>query len=172
MAHKTLIDGTAYEISGGRTLVDGTTYSIDKGKTLVDGTAYEVGFEPAIMYSITTASSGSASGSLDRAYIYFFHPETGDTVYINSACNGFVGELNSGTTFDALNSSFELPAGTVITCYVNTKGSLMSTTITVNGTVVASVKGGGTTYDYTVVSNAEIKLKSSSTLGSITITET
>lgn len=45
MAHKTLINGTAYEISGGRTLVNGTGYSIDKGKTLVGGTAYEVGFQ-------------------------------------------------------------------------------------------------------------------------------
>lgn len=44
MAHKTLIGGTAYEISGGKTLVSGTAYSIDKGKTLVGGTAYEVGF--------------------------------------------------------------------------------------------------------------------------------
>lgn len=44
MAHKTLINGTAYEITGGRTLVNGTGYSIDKGKTLVGGTAYEVGF--------------------------------------------------------------------------------------------------------------------------------
>ena len=44
MSHKTLIGGTAYEISGGKTLVNGTAYSIDKGKTLVGGTAYEVGF--------------------------------------------------------------------------------------------------------------------------------
>ena len=44
MAHRTLINGTAYEIAGGKTLVGGTAYSIDKGKTLVGGTAYEVGF--------------------------------------------------------------------------------------------------------------------------------
>lgn len=44
MAHKTLINGTSYEISGGRTLVNGTGYSIDKGKTLVGGTAYEINF--------------------------------------------------------------------------------------------------------------------------------
>ena len=44
MAHKTLIGGTAYEISGGKTLVDGTAYSIKNGKTLVGGTVYEVGF--------------------------------------------------------------------------------------------------------------------------------
>lgn len=44
MASKTLIGGTAYEISGGKTLVNGTAYSIKNGKTLVGGTAYEVGF--------------------------------------------------------------------------------------------------------------------------------
>jgi hypothetical protein len=44
MAHKTLIGGTAYEISGGKTLVDGTTYNINGGKTLVGGTAYKIEF--------------------------------------------------------------------------------------------------------------------------------
>lgn len=44
MAHKALIGGTAYEITGGKTLVNGTAYSIASGKTLVDGTAYDVGF--------------------------------------------------------------------------------------------------------------------------------
>lgn len=44
MAHKTLIGGTAYEVSGGKTLVGGTAYSIKNGKTLVGGTAYDVGF--------------------------------------------------------------------------------------------------------------------------------
>lgn len=48
MAHKTLVGGTAYEISGGKTLIDGTGYEISKGKTLVGGTAYEVGFAPAM----------------------------------------------------------------------------------------------------------------------------
>lgn len=33
--HKTMVDGTAYEIKGGRTLVDGTAYDVKKGKTLV-----------------------------------------------------------------------------------------------------------------------------------------
>lgn len=53
MAHKTLIGGTAYEISGGKTLVGGTAYSIDKGKTLVGGTAYEISFgAPLISFKI------------------------------------------------------------------------------------------------------------------------
>ena len=55
MSHKTMIDGVAYEISGGKTLVGGTAYSIDKGKTLVGGTAYEVGFAPdTVILTITT----------------------------------------------------------------------------------------------------------------------
>ena len=44
MGHKTLIGGTAYEISGGKTLVDGTAYGISGGKTLIGGTAYDVSF--------------------------------------------------------------------------------------------------------------------------------
>lgn len=48
MAHKTLVNGTSYEISGGKTLVNGTAYSISGGKTLVGGTAYEIGFGKSI----------------------------------------------------------------------------------------------------------------------------
>lgn len=44
MAHKTLVDGTSYEVTGGRTLVDGTGYDVTGGRTLVDGTGYDVSF--------------------------------------------------------------------------------------------------------------------------------
>lgn len=44
MAHKTLVNGTAYEVKGGRTLVDGTGYSIKGGRTLVEGTGYDISF--------------------------------------------------------------------------------------------------------------------------------
>ena len=60
MAHKTLIGGTAYEISGGKTLVDGTAYSIDKGKTMVGGTVYEVGFRKFVpLYDFGTFTTDS-----------------------------------------------------------------------------------------------------------------
>lgn len=42
--HKTLINGTGYEIKSGRVLIDGTGYSIKKGRTLIDGTGYDIGF--------------------------------------------------------------------------------------------------------------------------------
>lgn len=44
MAHKTLVGGTAYNISGGKSMVSGTAYNIKGGKTLVGGTGYNIGF--------------------------------------------------------------------------------------------------------------------------------
>ena len=44
MAHKTMVSGTSYEITGGKTLVDGTSYSVKNGKVLVDGTEYDISF--------------------------------------------------------------------------------------------------------------------------------
>lgn len=52
MAHKTLVNYTAYEISGGKTLVEGTSYSVKNGKVLVGGTEYDISFllPPAALY--------------------------------------------------------------------------------------------------------------------------
>lgn len=47
-AHKTLVDGTAYEVKGGKCLVNGTVYSIKKGRTLIGGTGYDIAFEETI----------------------------------------------------------------------------------------------------------------------------
>ncbi len=44
MAHKTLINGTNYEVKGGKCLVNGTVYNILKGRTLIDGTGYDIVF--------------------------------------------------------------------------------------------------------------------------------
>lgn len=46
--HKTLVNGTAYEIKGGKCLVNGTVYNILKGRTLIDGTGYDINFEPDV----------------------------------------------------------------------------------------------------------------------------
>ena len=46
MAHKTLISGTAYSVTGGRELIGGTGYSIKKGRTLIGGTRYDITFAP------------------------------------------------------------------------------------------------------------------------------
>ena len=44
MAHKTLINGTVYEIMGGKCLVNGTSYNIKKGRTLINGTGEDIVF--------------------------------------------------------------------------------------------------------------------------------
>ena len=44
MAHKTLVNGTVYEVKGGKCLVNGTSYDIKKGRTLINGTGYDITF--------------------------------------------------------------------------------------------------------------------------------
>lgn len=46
--HKALVNGTAYEIKGGKCLVNGTVYNILKGRTLIGGTGYDINFEPDV----------------------------------------------------------------------------------------------------------------------------
>lgn len=47
MAHKTLVNGTAYEVTGGKCLVNGTSYDIKKGRTLIGGAGYDITFGPS-----------------------------------------------------------------------------------------------------------------------------
>lgn len=42
--HKTLIDGTGYEIKSGRVLIAVTGYGVKKGRTLIGGTGYDIKF--------------------------------------------------------------------------------------------------------------------------------
>lgn len=42
--HKALINGTDYEVRGGKCLVNGTVYDIQKGRTLIGGTGYDIEF--------------------------------------------------------------------------------------------------------------------------------
>lgn len=49
-AHKTLVNGTVYEVKGGKCMVNGTVYNILKGRTLIDGTGWDITFpEPLVM---------------------------------------------------------------------------------------------------------------------------
>ena len=50
MAHKTRVNGTVYDMKGGKCLVNGTVYNILKGRTLIGGTGYDITFpEPLVM---------------------------------------------------------------------------------------------------------------------------
>ena len=54
MAHKTLISGTAYSMTGGRELIGGTGYGCKNGKTLIGGTAFTVPFSKGIPLNTIT----------------------------------------------------------------------------------------------------------------------
>lgn len=54
MAHKTLISGTAYAVTGGRELIGGTGYDCKAGKTLIGGTAFTVPFSKGIPLNTIT----------------------------------------------------------------------------------------------------------------------
>lgn len=45
--HKALVNGTAYEVTGGKCLVNGIVYNILKGRTLIGGTGYDITFAPS-----------------------------------------------------------------------------------------------------------------------------
>lgn len=63
MAHKVCIDGTAYEIDGGKAMVNGAVYEIDHGTTLVNGAEYEVGFAPSEA-TVTITKTGGVSTAI------------------------------------------------------------------------------------------------------------
>lgn len=54
MAHKTLISGTTYSVTGGRELIGGTGYDCKAGKTLIGGTAFTVPFSKGIPLNTIT----------------------------------------------------------------------------------------------------------------------
>lgn len=56
--HNTLIDGTAYEIKGGKGLVGGTVYDVKKGRTLVNGTGYDIAFDSGLL-KVTITGEGT-----------------------------------------------------------------------------------------------------------------
>ena len=88
MAHKTLVNGTSYEITGGKTLVNGTSYSISKGRTLVNGTGYDVSFKTPISgFPVGTSVYLYEGGGTAVEYI-IVQQGNPDTSTYDSSCNG------------------------------------------------------------------------------------
>lgn len=88
MAHKTMVDATAYEISGGKVLDNGTAYGIDHGRVMDAGTVYDIEFKTvtpvgdlAIGASVYMKVNGAA-----KEFIVV-HQGKPSSLYDNS-CNG------------------------------------------------------------------------------------
>ena len=137
MAQKTMIDGTAYGISGGKSMVDGTVYSIAKGRTMVDGTGYDIPFgSSTIVVNIT------GSGSSMFCYV----------------------KINDVSYYQA--TSLEIERGTTISLTARgTSTGATRSKIYLNGKLVASASSSNpaATYDFTPgddISTVDIAMES------------
>lgn len=109
MAHKTLVNGTSYEISGGKTLVNGTAYSISGGKTLVGGTAYNIGFGTPIG-NLAVGSSVYAKYTGTPYEFLVVHQGLPDATLYDSSCDGtwlVMKNIFSKKAWDSTNNDYE-----------------------------------------------------------------
>ena len=89
MSHKTLVNGTSYEISGGKTLVNGTAYSISGGKTLVGGTAYSIGLGTGTpIGDLAVGSSVFMNVNGVSTEFIVIHQGLPDTTFYDTSCDG------------------------------------------------------------------------------------
>ena len=87
MAHKTLINGTSYDIKSGRTLIGGTGYDIKKGRTLIGGTGYDIKFTTPIgELPAGTIVYMNVDGA--RTPYIVVHQGNPDTTVYGASCNG------------------------------------------------------------------------------------
>ena len=116
MAHKTLVGGTAYEISGGKTLVGGTAYSIAGGKTLVGGTAYDISFlspdpilannDPATIQKVVQNGQAENYWSVGDIVPIVLNGTVGRLTFSNETYYAFIIDFNH-------NIDWEAPSGSV-----------------------------------------------------------
>ena len=87
--HKTLINGTVYEVKGGKCMVNGTVYNILKGRTLIGGTGYDITF-PSAGRKIETLNVGQSVyanvGGVRKEFIVV-HQGKPSSMY-DESCNG------------------------------------------------------------------------------------
>ena len=90
MAHKTLINGTTYDISGGRELVNGTGYTKKKGRVLVNGTGYDIPFSNGIPIGTLPVGSVVKIGVNGKSYDFLVVNQgipSNSSLY-DSSCDG------------------------------------------------------------------------------------
>lgn len=116
MAHRTLIGGTGYDISGGRDLIGGTGYGKKKGRVLVNGTGYDVPFSSGFVLTMERASD--SYGKQD--------PYSGI---------GYSGKIRNGVEYNGESVAFTnggvvtVAAGDSVTIYVGGAEDTLAVTI-------------------------------------------
>ena len=90
MAHKTLISGTAYSVTGGRELIGGTGYAKKKGRVLVNGTGYDIPFSSGIPIGTLPVGSVVKIGVNGKSYDFLVVNQgipSNSSLY-DSSCDG------------------------------------------------------------------------------------
>lgn len=66
--HRTMTDGTSFEITAGRCMAQGTVYEIKQGRTLVEGTAYDIMFSKTQIVMISGSRGSDSSVNIDGVH--------------------------------------------------------------------------------------------------------
>lgn len=87
--HKTLVNGTVYQVKGGKCLVNGTVYNILKGRTLIGGTGYDITFLSAgtKLSALDVGQSVFTNVSGVKKEFLVVHQGLPSSLY-DSSCNG------------------------------------------------------------------------------------
>ena len=111
-AHKTIVNGTAYTVKGGKCMVNGTVYNILKGRTLINGTGWDITFPSAVTMPVKGDLITMNLDGTDRQYRVLKIVD-GTTVEVlgmwNVSTSNMFGSNNtySGNTLDTyLNSTW------------------------------------------------------------------
>jgi hypothetical protein len=152
MAHFTKIDGTIYEIIGGKTMINGTGYNIRNGKTLVDGTGYDIPFGANVRFYGEYGTSGVENAEWRWIEI--------DGVKQNFEISEPYSQYeNYGRIAE---KTMLLPIGTVITCCaqrIRANGTTTLVQLELNGEHYELGKyDPGVRYDYVVTKDVDIGL--------------
>lgn len=123
--HKTLIDGTGFEIKSGRVLIAGTGYDIKKGRTLIGGTGYDISFGTPVGELAVGSSVFMNVGGVRTEFIVV-HQGNPDSDWYTSGGNGtwvlmkHVGEAISWFNDDDDSTFSGDFANTYLNIYANT----------------------------------------------------
>ena len=104
MAHKTRVNGTVYDMKGGKCLVNGTSYDIKKGRTLIGGTGEDILFVAVVhIYGIEWDGTSTTKWSRTDDAVGFANPSpavnngSGSSPFDNlMPWSGMVKETRSG----------------------------------------------------------------------------
>lgn len=113
MSHKTLVNGTVYEVNGGKCLVNGTAYDIKKGRTLINGTGEDIVFSSVspildendwtTIREVSDAGQGANYWSIGDRKAVTLNGTVGNLTLSNYTTYAFIIGFNHNATLEGAN---------------------------------------------------------------------